>query len=317
MICNHFVRATVAATAAIVLISSAKAEEFVLVIGINDYAVPLDARGLPLKDAAGNPVSNELHGAVNDAKNFELLLRSKLPTLRSSNVRVLLDRSANEESFRQSVSFILQNIRSGDRMWLFFSGHGATIPDRTSATGSSSVIALSDQILVKGSFFHEFADALRLKGVSASLVFDCCFGGGMLKSLRGEIKTATPKSLSNQGKVGPRLDARARLITALPRLQKLDPTRTPKTLPAKSSLTFIFSSDAQSPSFDLVYKNPTRQAEGAFSGIFTECFRANLNLDQAMTQVTSRIREAGIAQRPGFEVFPPSRKSAGLFDAQN
>lgn len=42
------------------------AETYALMIGINDYPEPTDARGQPLRDANGNLVSEDLHGCVND-----------------------------------------------------------------------------------------------------------------------------------------------------------------------------------------------------------------------------------------------------------
>lgn len=170
----------IALLSAAVLCSSALAETYGVIIGVNDYPDPTNAAGSPLKDENGNPVSSKLKGAVNDANVMAKLFTTKYG-VKKDNLTILTDQKANKTNFLSSLKNTFGKLSPNDQFVFYFSGHGTrfTSADSKDSDGKSSAIVLQDMTLVSGKVFGEVARALSEKGIKSSFIFDSCFSGGM------------------------------------------------------------------------------------------------------------------------------------------
>jgi uncharacterized caspase-like protein len=93
------------------LAAAARAEDRALVIGIEQYA-----RARPAL------------GAVNDANTIENFLTSRLK-FEASHVRVLRNAEATKAGIERAFAELIAGTRAGDRVFVFYSGHGSNLPD--------------------------------------------------------------------------------------------------------------------------------------------------------------------------------------------
>ena len=77
-----------------------------------------------VRDENGEEISDDLHGCVNDANLYKKLLVEKYGDP-EENIRLLLDKDANEEKFIEALRWLLETARPGDTVFISFSGHGA------------------------------------------------------------------------------------------------------------------------------------------------------------------------------------------------
>lgn len=156
----------------------AHAETYALIIGINDYPQPMGADGKPVKGDDGNPINNDLKGAVNDAKVYKDLLTGKYG-VKEANVKSLLDKQADEAGFVREMKWLIQTPKQGDQIIFVFSGHGTQYAGGDEADGKEEGIVLSDGKLVPDNLFGDVKTLMSKAGVNATYLFDSCFSGGM------------------------------------------------------------------------------------------------------------------------------------------
>ena len=154
-----------------------------LLIGINEY---------PSADM-------RLEGCVNDTFLMSEVLQEN--GFDASDIRVVLNRRATADAIRERIEWLLDGIRSdgGDKRVLFFSGHGAQIPDY----GADEKVDRVDECLVPWDFdwsrksavtddwFHNLYAQLPYN-CQFLAVFDCCHSGGMTRSGLGRPRGLTP-----------------------------------------------------------------------------------------------------------------------------
>lgn len=153
-----------------------------LLIGINEY---------PSADM-------RLEGCVNDTFLMSEALQEN--GFDASDIRVVLNRRATADAIRERIEWLLDGIRTdgGDKRVLFFSGHGAQIPDY----GADEKIDRLDECLVPWDFdwsreyavtddwFHDLYAQLPYN-CQFLAIFDCCHSGGMTRSGLGRPRGLT------------------------------------------------------------------------------------------------------------------------------
>ena len=152
-----------------------------LMIGINDYPDP----------------RNKLEGCVNDA----FLMSSVLQEcgFEAGEIRLVLNERATTDAIMDRLHWLLDDVHDGDERMLFYSGHGAQIPEY-GAQGEPDHV---DECLVPYDFDWSPAHAITDKqfcelysqlpyGSHFVAVFDCCHAGGMTRDGGPRIRGLTP-----------------------------------------------------------------------------------------------------------------------------
>jgi hypothetical protein len=151
-----------------------------LLVGINDYPDP----------------ANRLEGCVNDVYLMSALLQEGgfLP----EEVRVVLNDRATAAGIESRLHWLLDGVRDGDERFLFYSGHGAQLPEYGPRQEPDHV----DECLVPYDFDWTSARAITDKvfcELYAQLpyesrfvaVLDCCHSGGMTRDGMPRIRGLT------------------------------------------------------------------------------------------------------------------------------
>ena len=140
-----------------------------LLIGINDY------RG-----------NGDLGGCVNDVMNIRDILKT-FYGYSNKEIRVLTDRRATKENILFRLKKLVSLSKSGDTLFVHYSGHGAQIRDRNNdelSDGMDELICPHDMDW-DGTFItdDDLNKIFRIlnKGVHLEVVMDCCHSGSNLK----------------------------------------------------------------------------------------------------------------------------------------
>jgi uncharacterized caspase-like protein len=196
--------------AALLCASPATAEDYALLIGINDY-----------------PHARPLKGAVNDILQIKRLVLEDLK-FPEANVRVLLNEQATKANILAALRQLAEQTKPGDVVFWYYSGHGWVQNDIDGDEALLDPDDHLDEVLVPYDAVpwpreralepnptmvvdDEIAVALsKMQGRRMLVVFDSCHSGTATRSLPGEEQTralyenyalpATPKtrSLKNQ-----------------------------------------------------------------------------------------------------------------------
>ncbi|MEM1129020.1 MAG: caspase family protein [Pseudomonadota bacterium] len=164
----------------------AAADNYALVIGINDYETQTD-----------------LGGAVNDAQ----LIAGALQEFGVSDLRVLLDRDATYDAVSGAWNELLDQAESGDTLILTYAGHGDQLEDISGDEASASQPDdRTDEMLVLSGYnpqdpqgrgerivddeLHQWFLAAGDKGVQVVFVADSCFSGTVSRGGRARLINA-------------------------------------------------------------------------------------------------------------------------------
>ncbi len=152
-----------------------------LLIGICDYPQPED----------------RLQGCVNDV----YLMSSVLQEIGfdPENIRVVSNERATAAGIRKRIDWLLEDTESGDERVLYYSGHGAKLPQY----GLGDRIDRQDEALVPFDFDWSEERAIvddwlfqRYAQLSyetrLTLILDCCYSGGMAKGTHPRIRGLNP-----------------------------------------------------------------------------------------------------------------------------
>jgi len=152
-----------------------------LIVGINDYPLAAD----------------RLEGCVNDAYLMSSVLQEC--GFQPEDIRLCLDKRATAKGILERMDWLVDEIYPEDHRVLYFSGHGATIPeygernepDRLCETlvpwdfdWSPDTAITDDQIYA---FYSQLPYDSRL-----TLIFDCCHSGGMHRDSASRVRAITP-----------------------------------------------------------------------------------------------------------------------------
>jgi hypothetical protein len=168
--------------------SIAEQRKFAVIIGINKYA---DSDIDSLKVASVDAMSI-----------YKILTDQKGGNFPKENVRILIDENATRESIMQSLGeWLPSQVKSGDMVFIFYSGHGGVEPDLTGEEpdGISKYIIPHD-----ANVENLFSTAIQNSSISKMLqrissnkmifFIDCCYSGGVTTGDE-VIKSITPPSI--------------------------------------------------------------------------------------------------------------------------
>lgn len=155
-----------------------------VLIGINRYRIP----------------GADLRGCVNDVKNMRQVLTDYYG-FQPADVTELLDLAATKTAMQAAVRKLVVGGRAGDVLLVHYSGHGANVPDKNGDEADQR-----DEILCPTDLDWKSPltdDWLRTtlnrlgKGVSMTIVMDCCHSGTNTRVLRPPDAESIPRYLPN------------------------------------------------------------------------------------------------------------------------
>lgn len=155
----------------------ASAETHALLIGINDYS-----------EVKGKTMETDLRGAVRDIEIASEILKTDLK-VPESNIRTLLNADATDAKFQEALLDLLNVVKPGDQVVLWFSGRGTTVPALQKDQPGECSILLQDLVAVPESFLKGVAAHLSGNVIKFTAILDCGFGrteptGTQIGSLR-------------------------------------------------------------------------------------------------------------------------------------
>ena len=181
MKCTHHSHPRLAAlalsVAALFAALPAAAENHALIMWIGDY---------------GDPRSN-LPGIDLDAANARKIATAM--GVAPGNITELSNADLTRSNMAAALAGLQSRIRDGDKVFMYYSGHGAQIGGRNSAARCTEALVARDGLFLD----NDLQDALTSLGRKASQVVmmnDSCFSGGAAtKSLASPVDGAMPKFL--------------------------------------------------------------------------------------------------------------------------
>lgn len=124
--------------------------------------------------------ANELHGCINDALNMcEFLKKHEFKdiTLMTDNSETAL--LPNSDNLIREMSKLVSSSKSGDHLFLSYSGHGASVRDVSGDERDGkdeTIVPLDMKLIIDDDLRKILVDALP-EGVKLAVLFDCCHSG--------------------------------------------------------------------------------------------------------------------------------------------
>ncbi len=144
--------------------AEARMSRHALIIGIGEY----EARGI-----------ETLHGVKHDMESAKRMAETMgIPT---SNIRYLRDKAATLEGIRKEIRELEERINQGDRVFVYYSGHGTRYLDESISkdTCTEALMAADGNALTNrelGQLLKRIAD----KTDKLFVFYDACFSGGVV-----------------------------------------------------------------------------------------------------------------------------------------
>jgi hypothetical protein len=150
-----------------------------LLVGINDYA-------------PAGPGGPDLHGCVNDVKDFANTLGAlSIVPISGVSMRILTDRNATRQNILAGLKWLLSGATAGDVRVFYYSGHGTYVVDTSGEETDNKDEAICP---------HDFAtagpitdDDIRAAlaemqaGVNFDVFLDSCFSGTATRLMMGAL----------------------------------------------------------------------------------------------------------------------------------
>ncbi|KAL6196864.1 hypothetical protein ACLB2K_032477 [Fragaria x ananassa] len=128
----------------------------------------------------------ELKGCINDVNRMYRCLIDRYG-FAEEDINVLIDTDDSYtqptgKNIRRAITDLIRSARSGDVLFVHYSGHGTRLPAETGDdddTGYDECIVPTDMNLITDDDFREFIDQLK-KGCRLTIVSDSCHSGGLI-----------------------------------------------------------------------------------------------------------------------------------------
>lgn len=155
-----------------------------VLIGVNKYQIP----------------GADLRGCVNDVVNMTGVL-TQVYGFAKSDIVTLTDFGATKKAMQAAIRALVTGARTGDVLYLHYSGHGANVPDKNGdeADGRDEILCPTD-LDWKSPLTDDWLRTTfnRLKaGVSLTVVMDCCHSGTNTRAILPPDAPAIPRYLPN------------------------------------------------------------------------------------------------------------------------
>ena len=183
---RHLSAALIVAGVFLSQVAQVRAEQFALVVGIDDY---IHLKAPALARAAGDSIG-DLLGAENDAKEIARALRSRSVDLPQS--RMLLSRDATLANFLAAWHQMVDQASAGDTLIVSFAGHGGQETEvtepRDEADGRDETIMFADfnpEAPREGRLNDDQLRSLLADAAQFSIIWvmDSCHSGGLERSI--------------------------------------------------------------------------------------------------------------------------------------
>ena len=149
-----------------------------LLIGINAYPDP----------------ANQLNGCVNDTYLMSEILQEN--GFVAENIRLLSDQRATRDAILDRLHWLLDDVADESYRVLYYSGHGVQIPgygvnQQVDHLEDGLVPVDFDWVKLNAITDRDLLDAYAQLPYNARFiaVFDCCYSGGLVRSMRSRIRT--------------------------------------------------------------------------------------------------------------------------------
>ena len=154
-----------------------------LIIGIGEYA---------------DPQVPKLEGVVHDMDSARRMARAM--AVPEANMRIVRDREATAARIRQEIAGLEQRMADGDRLFVYFSGHGTRWFDEATRNDgcTEGLLATDGQVLTNVEIGQRLAPITR-RADKVLVFYDACFSGGVAgepfrtRSLAVDAARVTPK----------------------------------------------------------------------------------------------------------------------------
>ena len=134
-----------------------------LLVGINLYGGP-----------------NQLQGCVNDIMSAHRLLNEQYSWLPTDTINVITDAQATTANILTGLKWLVSNVKAGDQILFWYSGHGSQLIDGNSATDCICPVdfRFTANTSIGAQQFHDIFSTLP-PGVLANWVSDSCHSGAL------------------------------------------------------------------------------------------------------------------------------------------
>ncbi|EOA35245.1 hypothetical protein CARUB_v10020403mg [Capsella rubella] len=145
--------------------------------------------------------TEELQGCVNDVRRMHKCLLERFG-FAEEDITVLIDTDESYtqptgKNIRQALSELIRPAKSGDVLFVHYSGHGTRVPPETGEeddTGFDECIVPSDLNPIPDDDFRDLVEQVP-EGCQITIVSDSCHSGGLIDEAKeqiGESTTAKP-----------------------------------------------------------------------------------------------------------------------------
>lgn len=306
-----------AALSAAIFATFALADTYALNIGISDYPDLVDENGDPYLDENGEPITNDLNGAANDARFYKKLLMEKYG-VPEENIRMLLDKDATGANFVAALKWLVESSKPGDTVFISFSGHGTQVPvddEPEEEDGLAEMLVLYDTT-VRDDFIGELNELLVDSGRNTVFVMDSCYSGGISRDAgSGELFGAKVRGTRDRWTDGERLlKAKSyRMFTKEEEAALLNSVRKPRSI-EKGSYLFVMAGQENQATIDASFVDDVPPAQGIFSFVLIIILMEDpsLSIEEAIELVKSVLVEAEFEQVPKIEASDADRVTKPL-----
>lgn len=143
---------------------------------------------------------HSLRGCINDTRLMDDILRNKF---RFDTIEKLLEKDATTKNIISVLERLVRDSKSGDTLYIHYSGHGSQIPDGYSVSDGYNNNVLDGEVdrldeiicpidldwrdnIIRDDDFNRIFSVLE-EGVHLTVVLDCCHSGDGLRGLVNPI----------------------------------------------------------------------------------------------------------------------------------